>query len=112
MPVVLALLFLACLLAAALAGLLSLAVFAVYAAASIAAFIAYGMDKSAARRAQRRTPESTLHALGLAGGWPGALAAQAVFRHKTSKPSFQMVFWITAMLNCAGLACILLWGRI
>lgn len=112
MPVAIAALFLTCLLAAGVAGVLPLAVFAVYAAASIAAFIAYGVDKSAARRKLRRTPESTLHALGLAGGWPGALAAQSLFRHKTSKQSFQWMFRGTAIVNCAGLAWLLLSGRV
>lgn len=112
MPATFAALFLTCLLAAGLAGLLSLAVFAVYAATSIAAFVAYGIDKSAARRKLRRTPESTLHALGLAGGWPGALAAQSLFRHKTSKQSFQVAFRATALINCAGLAWLLLSGRV
>lgn len=112
MSVAFALLFLTCLLAAGLAGLLSLAVFAVYAVASVAAFIAYGIDKSAARRKLRRTPESTLHALGVAGGWPGALAAQSLFRHKTSKRSFQAMFLATAVVNCAALAALIFSGRI
>ncbi|WP_420472694.1 DUF1294 domain-containing protein [Noviherbaspirillum sp. ST9] len=112
MPVAFAALFLTCLLAAGLAGVLSLAVFAVYATVSLAAFIAYGLDKSAARRKLRRTPESTLHALGVAGGWPGALAAQFLFRHKTSKQSFQVMFWVTAGVNCAALALLFLSGRV
>lgn len=112
MPLAFAALFLICLLAAGLAGLLSLAVFAIYAVTSVAAFVAYGIDKSAARRKLRRTPESTLHALGLAGGWPGALAAQSLFRHKTSKPSFQAVFRATAVVNCAALAWIVLSGHV
>ncbi|TFW08951.1 DUF1294 domain-containing protein [Oxalobacteraceae bacterium OM1] len=75
-----------------------------YAAASLAAFAAYGFDKSAARRAAhgnaRRTPERTLHLLGVLGGWPGALLAQQVFRHKTQKTSFLALFWLTVALNC------------
>jgi uncharacterized membrane protein YsdA (DUF1294 family) len=112
MPVAFAALFLIALLAAGLAGAISLAIFALYAAISVAAFIVYGMDKSAARRKRQRTPERTLHALGLAGGWPGALIAQSLFRHKTSKQPFQAVFWMTAILNCAGLAGLVLSVRI
>lgn len=113
MPAAFAALFLIALLAASLAGALSLIVFALYGVTSVAAFIAYGMDKSAARRKLRRTPERTLHSLGLAGGWPGALIAQSLFRHKTSKQPFQVLFWTTAILNCTGLAALLLsgWAR-
>ncbi len=103
-------LFLTALLAATVAGAVPAAVLAVYATASAAAFVVYGKDKSAARRQLRRTRESTLHAFGLAGGWPGALLAQAVFRHKTSKRSFQTMFWITVFLNAAGLAAFLYLG--
>ncbi|MFO7541558.1 MAG: cold shock and DUF1294 domain-containing protein [Thiobacillus sp.] len=75
-----------------------------YLAASLAAFLAYALDKSAARSGQWRTKESTLHLIGLAGGWPGALAAQRLLRHKSRKQSFQMVFWATVILNCCALA--------
>lgn len=70
-----------------------------YAAASVVAFIAYGLDKWSAQRGARRTPESTLLLLGLACGWPGALVAQRVFRHKTSKSSFLTSFWVTVAIN-------------
>jgi uncharacterized membrane protein YsdA (DUF1294 family) len=72
---------------------------AIYAAASAIAFIAYGVDKRAARRGGRRIPESTLHALSLGGGWPGAFAAQQLFRHKTRKQPFRTVFWLTVAVN-------------
>ena len=76
---------------------------AVYVAASVVAFIAYALDKSAARRGGRRVPETTLLVLGLAGGWPGALVAQQVLRHKTRKLSFRFAFWLTVIVNCAAL---------
>jgi uncharacterized membrane protein YsdA (DUF1294 family) len=62
-------------------------------------FCLYGLDKSAARRDQRRIKESTLHLLSLFGGWPGAMLGQKVFRHKTKKLSFRVTFWITLMIN-------------
>lgn len=67
------------------------------------AFIAYALDKSAAIQGRWRIPESTLLLFGLACGWPGALLAQQLLRHKTSKPSFVSAFWATVMLNFAGL---------
>lgn len=39
---------------------------------------------------------------GLAGGWPGALVAQELLRHKTRKREFRVVFRATVVLNCAG----------
>lgn len=59
----------------------------------------YWRDKHKARADQWRIPENVLHALELAGGWPGALLAQQVFRHKTRKLSFQLVFWIIVLLH-------------
>jgi uncharacterized membrane protein YsdA (DUF1294 family) len=84
-------------------------VFLWYLAASVATVLAYGLDKSAAVRERWRVKESTLHMLALAGGWPGALIAQRVFRHKSRKPSFQAGFLVTVILNCVALA-LLWWG--
>jgi len=79
------------------------AVLGLSAVTSVVAFVVYGVDKTAARQGARRIPENTLHLLALLGGWPGGLLAQKVFRHKTRKLSFQIVFWITVVLNCAAL---------
>jgi len=70
---------------------------------STVAFVAYALDQSAARNDQWRTRESALHLFALIGGWPGALAAQRLLRHKTKKQSFQIVFWVTVVLNCSAL---------
>lgn len=75
-----------------------------YASMSLLSFFAYRDDKVRAERGRRRTPEKTLHTLDLLGGWPGGLLAQQAFRHKSSKGSFQFVFWTTVLLNCAALA--------
>ncbi|HQS33549.1 cold shock and DUF1294 domain-containing protein [Polaromonas sp.] len=77
------------------------AVLLAYLGLSLAAFMAYAFDKSAAISGRWRTAENTLHLFALAGGWPGALLAQQVLRHKTSKPGFVGVFWITVALNVA-----------
>ena len=93
--------FLAVLAVAVVLGRLPLPVLGLYVVASLVAFIAYGVDKSAARNGRWRTKESTLHMLGLCGGWPGALLAQRVYRHKSKKREFQVVFWFTVLVNCA-----------
>ena len=69
-------------------------VLVVYIGLSLLTFLAYAVDKSAAINGRWRTPEKTLHLLSVAGGWPGALLAQQLLRHKCSKPSFVAVFWI------------------
>ena len=76
---------------------------ALYAAMSLVTFIAYAVDKSAAKRGNWRTPERTLHLLALAGGWPGALCAQELLRHKSTKTAFRSVFWLTVFVNVMGL---------
>ena len=68
---------------------------------SIITFAAYGFDKLAARRGSGRISERALHLLSLCGGWPGALAGQLLFRHKTRKTSFQLCFWLTVLVNGA-----------
>lgn len=77
----------------------SLIPLAAYGIVSIVTFFLYWSDKRKACADQWRTPENVLHALEFAGGWPGALLAQQVFRHKTRKVSFQLVFWIIVLLH-------------
>jgi uncharacterized membrane protein YsdA (DUF1294 family) len=74
---------------------------ALYAVASVLAYITYVIDKKAAIHQRRRVSEKTLHLLGLLGGWPGALLAQQRLRHKTRKTAFQAVFWLTVAVNVA-----------
>ena len=102
-PPMFAVFFLVFVVVAVLAGRLPIAVLALYLVASLVAFFAYAFDKSAALRNQWRTQESTLHLFALLGGWPGALAAQRLLRHKTAKASFQATFWVTVVLNCGAL---------
>ncbi len=103
-PTLFVTLFLALVVGATVAGKLRPVVLAVYLGASVVAFFAYGIDKSAAQKEQWRIPERTLHLFGVAGGWPGALLAQKVFRHKSRKQEFQAIFWVTVILNCIALA--------
>lgn len=84
---------------ASLLGKLPSWVLAAYVVMSVITFVAYGMDKSASKKDSWRTPEKTLQLLGVFGGWPGGLLAQQTFRHKTTKRSFQWVFWGCVAVN-------------
>lgn len=72
---------------------------AAYGAVSLLTFLAYWHDKRRAREQGQRTPENILHAMELAGGWPGALLAQQLLRHKTRKLSYQALFWLIVALH-------------
>ena len=81
-------------------------------ALNAATLIAYWLDKRAARAKQWRIQENTLHLLALAGGWPAARLAQQVLRHKTIKPGFQAMYWVTVWVHLLGLGIYLFWDRI
>ncbi|HEC55720.1 MAG TPA: DUF1294 domain-containing protein [Gammaproteobacteria bacterium] len=72
---------------------------AAYGMVSLIAFFLYWSDKRKAQTDRWRTPENILHAVELAGGWPGALIAQQAFRHKTRKVSYQVLFWVIVLLH-------------
>jgi uncharacterized membrane protein YsdA (DUF1294 family) len=80
-------------------GSFALFLLADYIVMSSLLFALYGVDKTAARRGTRRIPEAQLHLLALFGGWPGGLAGQLVFHHKTRKQPFQSIFWVTVIVN-------------
>jgi uncharacterized membrane protein YsdA (DUF1294 family) len=61
---------------------------------SLVAFVLYGLDKRYAVKERPRISERTLHLWGALGGWPGAHFARRMFRHKSLKLSFRIVFWI------------------
>jgi len=75
--------------------------FLVYGIASTACFIGYALDKRAAENNQWRVSETILLMIGLAGGWPGAILAQEIFRHKTKKLAFRTLFWMSVAINMA-----------
>jgi uncharacterized membrane protein YsdA (DUF1294 family) len=72
-----------------------------YAGASLLCFALYAIDKSAARAGRDRISESMLLSVGFVGGWPGAIVAQQLFRHKTAKLTFRIRFWISVVANVA-----------
>ncbi|MEJ0005932.1 MAG: DUF1294 domain-containing protein [Steroidobacteraceae bacterium] len=94
--------------AAATARKVSPLILVLYVVASVITFAVYRRDKQAAKNGGQRTSESTLHLLSLLGGWPGALVAQRMSRHKTKKESFQSAFWATVIMNCGAFALVLL----
>jgi len=75
---------------------------AAYLMTSLTCFVAYAIDKAAARNGSWRTPERSLLLLGLVGGWPGALLAQQWLRHKSAMRPFRRLFWVTVVANVAG----------
>jgi uncharacterized membrane protein YsdA (DUF1294 family) len=71
---------------------------------SLIAFVLYGIDKRRAIQKKPRISERTLHILSLLGGWPGAHLARRLFRHKTIKISFRLVFWLTVAVHLSIIA--------
>jgi uncharacterized membrane protein YsdA (DUF1294 family)/cold shock CspA family protein len=70
-----------------------------YSVMSLITFALYADDKSRAKQGQRRVPENTLHLCELTGGWVGGFVAQQTLRHKSSKVSYQVVFWAIATFH-------------
>lgn len=73
----------------------------IYVLVSTITFWFYWNDKRRAQTGRRRFTENSLHLMALLGGWPGALLAQQLFRHKTRKLSFQFISWLIVMLHLA-----------
>jgi uncharacterized membrane protein YsdA (DUF1294 family) len=69
----------------------------------------YGYDKWAAGAERLRVPELVLHLLALLGGSPAAFAAQSLFRHKTVKRPFRVVFWLIVVAQIAVIGTAMEW---
>lgn len=72
-----------------------------YLAASAAAFVAFWLDKRLAQGGGRRIRERTLHLGSALGGWPGALVAMHLLRHKNRKAGFVAAQALIAFLHVA-----------
>ena len=64
-------------------------------------FFIYAKDKDFSQDGSWRISENTLHFLSIIGGWTGALIAQDKLKHKSSKRSFKILFFVTIILNIA-----------
>ena len=60
-------------------------------AASLTSFVVFAYDKWRAKRQRGRISERSLHLLAWVGGWPGAVLARELFRHKTQKLTFRLL---------------------
>ena len=72
---------------------------ALYGVMSLVALIAFWVDKRAAQLGERRIPERWLHTVEWLGGWPGALVAAQIFRHKRQKFSYMIWLYIGSALH-------------
>lgn len=66
---------------------------------SLVTYATYAIDKRRAQSDAWRIPELYLHGLEMIGGWPGAWMAQRRLRHKSSKLSYQIKFWLIICLH-------------
>ena len=72
-------------------------------AINVVAFFAFGIDKLKAKRDKWRIPESTLLSMAVLGGSIGAIAAMALFRHKTLHLKFRYGVPLILILQLVGL---------
>jgi uncharacterized membrane protein YsdA (DUF1294 family) len=70
-------------------------------AINVITFGYYGYDKARAGSGGGRIPEIVLHGLSVAGGSSGAFLGMHLFRHKTIKRQFRILFWCIVVLQAA-----------
>ncbi len=76
-------------------------------AVNLVTFLYYGFDKHRASAAGRRVPETVLHLLATLGGSAGAWAGMNLFRHKTIKGTFRLLFFVIVWFQLLAIAWIL-----
>jgi uncharacterized membrane protein YsdA (DUF1294 family) len=69
--------------------------------ANLVSFAMFGIDKSRARKNERRISEKALIGSALASGTIGGWAAMYTFRHKTAKRSFQVKMALASAVDAA-----------
>ena len=70
-----------------------------YSVMSGVTILAFAVDKMAAQRNSRRISERTLHLLEFSLGWPGALIALHLVRHKRQKSSYTNILYIISAFH-------------
>ncbi len=70
---------------------------------NLSAVAVYGWDKLSAKQGWQRIPEKILLLLALLGGSVGAMAAMAIFRHKTLHLKFRYGVPLILVLQIAGI---------
>lgn len=80
-------------------------------AINVTTFVAFGIDKRAAKRGTWRTRERTLLLMELAGGFLGGWLGMRVLRHKTLHRSFRAMPAVAAVLWIGAVALLWLAGR-
>jgi uncharacterized membrane protein YsdA (DUF1294 family) len=76
-------------------------------AINLVTFGYYGYDKARARSRGSRIPEVVLHGLVLLGGTIGGYLGMHLFRHKTIKPAFRLMFWLIVFMQVALIAAVI-----
>lgn len=74
---------------------------------NVTTFGTYGYDKWQAKQGGWRIPEITLWALASIGGFAGAWLGMKLFRHKTIKGSFRIMFWLLAAVQVVAMAALI-----
>ncbi|HEY8571433.1 DUF1294 domain-containing protein [Phenylobacterium sp.] len=77
---------------------------------NVGTYAAFADDKRRAVRGDRRAPERTLLELAVMGGAVGAIAAQQLLRHKTSKEPFRTRLLIIAVVQALALGALAWWA--
>ncbi len=68
---------------------------------SLITFFAFALDKRAAVHDRSRIRERTLHILELLGGWPGAMLAMHLIRHKNRKFAYARWTYLIAIVHAS-----------